>query len=91
MPHVESGWERNHGPVDAVYFGRDEKSNDKGNFHQYIQQNESALQAIDKQQEQIYESIKTGDSQKVNQAMMERLNYVEELLQVSILGPSSKV
>ncbi|MDQ0243051.1 GntR family transcriptional repressor for pyruvate dehydrogenase complex [Bacillus fengqiuensis] len=61
------------------------------NFHQYIQQNENTVKTIIKQHDQIYESIKTGNPEKANEAMIEHLNYVEELLQVSILGQSSRV
>ena len=46
---------------------------------------------IAKQHDQIYESIKTGNPAKANEAMIEHLNYVEELLQVSVLAQSSKV
>lgn len=61
------------------------------NFHQYIQQNEHTVKTIVKQHDQIYESIKMGNPKKANEVMIEHLNYVEELLQVSILGQSSRI
>lgn len=61
------------------------------NFHQYIQQNEHTVKTIVKQHDHIYESIKTRNAEKANEAMIEHLNYVEELLQVSILGQPSRI
>lgn len=55
------------------------------NFHQYIQQNEDMAKMIVKQHDQIYESIKMRNAKKANEAMIKHLNYVEELMQGSII------
>jgi GntR family transcriptional regulator, transcriptional repressor for pyruvate dehydrogenase complex len=59
-------------------------------FHKYIQNNESAVKMIVEQHDQIYESIKLGKPKKANETMIGHLNFVEDLLQSSVLQPSSR-
>ncbi|RFU64351.1 FadR/GntR family transcriptional regulator [Bacillus sp. V59.32b] len=54
-------------------------------FHRYIQKNNQIVQTIGEQHDKIYESIKMGEPKKAKQAMIEHLNYVEELMQGSIM------
>jgi GntR family transcriptional regulator, transcriptional repressor for pyruvate dehydrogenase complex len=59
-------------------------------FHGYIQTNENIVKTIAKQHEKICESIKSGEPKRANQMMIEHLNYVEKLLQSSILQEASR-
>jgi GntR family transcriptional regulator, transcriptional repressor for pyruvate dehydrogenase complex len=59
-------------------------------FHKYIQNNESAVKMVVEQHDQIYESIKLGKPKKANETMIGHLNFVEDLLQSSVLQPSSR-
>lgn len=58
-------------------------------FHRYIQKNEAIVQMIGKQHDTIYESIKISEPKKAKQAMIEHLDYVEELLQGGIIRKAS--
>lgn len=58
-------------------------------FHTYIQKNQDTVDAIGKQHERIYESIKLADPKTAKQMMIEHLDFVEkELTQSHVLQHS---
>ncbi|MDQ0216981.1 FadR family transcriptional regulator [Peribacillus cavernae] len=54
-------------------------------FHRYIEKNATMVKTIVEHHDRIYQSIKIGEPNKAHQSMIEHLNYVEELLQSSVL------
>lgn len=59
-------------------------------FHQYIQENQSIVMKIDAQHESIYQAIKNSKQGNAGQAMIEHLDYVENILKNSILHEISQ-
>lgn len=59
-------------------------------FHQYIQENQSIVMNIDAQHQSIYQAIKNSGHGLAKKAMIEHLDYVENILQSSILNEIAK-
>lgn len=57
-------------------------------FHQFIQQNPHTVEDISKQHQALYNSIEQRNEQKAKQMMILHLNFVEDILQSSVLQKS---
>ncbi|MDZ5472034.1 FadR/GntR family transcriptional regulator [Bacillus sp. 31A1R] len=59
-------------------------------FHQFIQQDPTIVQTIFEQHKEIFISIKNNNPQSAKENMIKHLNFVEEILQNSILECSKQ-